>query len=115
MFPSQSNIRRVCDLLTEKEDQTSSDALSLIREMDKCLSEFVHVAPSFPELVKLTEALINATKKPGEEPTTLEVVVSSQAQLDVQVDLEQVPACSKPYMEVLRLYVSLRRRENVIN
>lgn len=115
MFPSQSNINRVCTALTEKQDVASSEALALIREMDKCLSELIQVAPSFPELVKRTETLINANKKPGEEPTVLDVVVTSQSQVDVQIDLEQVPACSKPYMEVLRLYVSLSRREGVIN
>jgi hypothetical protein len=111
MFPSCTNLQRVCDALAERQDPTSADALVLIQEMDKCLMELASVAPSFPCLIKLLLKQINENKKPGEELLErLDIEVSAATGSDRLVPHHLVPAYSKPYLEILRLYVSMRHR-----
>jgi hypothetical protein len=116
MFPSHTNLDKVCMALATRKDQASVDALALIQEMDKCLMELASVAPAFPCLVLMLLRQINDNKKPGEELLEkLEIVVADIPGSDRLVPHHLVPTYSKPYLEILRLYVSLRRREATAN
>jgi hypothetical protein len=116
MFPSKSNIETVCAALTEQGDKTSADALALIQEMEKILIELASVAPSFPDLIKQFHQFLNDHRKPGEEPLgKLDIVVAATPDSDELVPYDQVPAYSKPYLEILRLYTSLRRQRGTLS
>lgn len=119
---SQSRINEVCDNLIRVEanpnlaavPKIAAQAVETVRHLERNIYELLEVVPDFPALIEMTKNQINQTKKPGtEDISELEVeTLNSRGEV---VSYDQVPKGSKPYMEVLRLYVSLRRREGPVN
>lgn len=92
----------------------AADTCAMARELEKSLLEVLEVAPLYADLIKLAESFIREHQQPGSEPFEGLDVVTTNAQGDI-VPYDQVPRGSNPYMEILSLYCSLRRRESPIN